>query len=124
MNWQMIVGLAAVASAGAANATGSLVCDVKGDRPIRLTLVIGHTVVPTLLQPRLIEGGIEIPVVIAQSWIGNDEVRVDLTDPDMMQIELRLTVRRGRDQPANGNHYSGWARRNDERRAAECVGDG
>jgi len=42
----------------------------------------------------------------------------------MMQIELRLTVRRGRDQPANGNHYSGWARRNDERRAAECVGDG
>jgi len=107
--------LAAVALASPAQATGSLLCETTGPRPISVSLVIGLTAVSHAVQARLSVNGVDVPVTIAQSWLDSNEIRVDLTDPNAERHELRLRVR------AKGDGYEGSLWRHGERRPIVCA---
>jgi hypothetical protein len=84
------IAVAGLAAAAPAQATGGLICSTAGSRPIRIALVISHTVVPAVVSARMTEGGRDVPVITAQSWFDPSEVRVDLVDRNAMRHELRL----------------------------------
>ena len=97
-----------------ANATGGLLCSTAGESSVSLALVVSHTAVPALVSARLTEGGREVPVALAQSWLDPAELRVDLVDPDAMQHEARVRVTR------QGDHYDGSLWRHGKRRWVRC----
>src|SRR5215208_3827444 len=66
--------------AAPAHATGGLLCRTGGSHLIEVGLVIGHAVAPSIVSARLRDGGAEVPVHIAQSWLDADELRLDLVD--------------------------------------------
>lgn len=107
--------LAAVAFANPAQATGGLVCQTAGPRPITVSLVIGHTAVSHAVQARLSDNAADVPVTIAQSWLDSNEIRIDLTDPNAKRHELRLRAR------AKGDGYDGSLWRHGKRRWARCA---
>ena len=116
MKTPLFLGAAAFCIAGTANATGGLSCKTAGPRPTTLALVVSHTVVPTIVSARLHEAGRNIAVVIAQSWLDPDEIRVDLTDSNAMRHEARL---RASWRPASRS-YDGSLWRNGKRRWVRC----
>ena len=106
-----IAGLALLIAAPA-QTTGGLVCNTSGQRPVTLALVISHTAVPAVVSARLDEGGREVPVMTAQSWLDTDEVRVDLTDRNAMRHEARLRATwRSRSRSYDGTLWRGGQRR-------------
>jgi hypothetical protein len=104
----------ALAIAAPAQATGGLVCSTAGAQPIQAWLVISHTAVPNVVSARLSDGGREIPVSVAQSWLDTREVRLDLTDANALRHELRLSAR------LNGRTYDGSLWRNGRRHWVRC----
>jgi hypothetical protein len=100
--------------AAPAHATGGLVCRTAGARPIEAWFVVSHTVVPTIVSARLSDGGRDIPVKVAQSWLEPDEVRIDLTDSNAMRHELRLRAK------LKASAYDGSLWRNGVRRWVRC----
>jgi hypothetical protein len=98
-----------------AYATGGLFCETAGANPIQVQLVIGHTVVSPVVQARLSDNGTEVPVTVAQAWLEENELRVDLTDPNAERHELRLLAKR------KGENYDGSIWRGGKRRQVRCV---
>lgn len=98
-----------------AHATGGLFCETAGANPIQVQLVIGHTVVSPVVQARLTDNGTEVPVTVAQAWLEENELRVDLTDPNAERHELRLLAKR------KGENYDGSIWRGGKRRWVRCV---
>ncbi|HET9811319.1 MAG TPA: hypothetical protein VFP53_06430 [Sphingomicrobium sp.] len=83
-------------AAAPAHATGGLVCRTAGPQPIEVSLVIGHTAVSSVVSARLTDGGRQVLVRAAQSWLDPDEIRLDLVDPQAIVHELRLrAVKKG-----------------------------
>ena len=102
----------ALLTASPAAATQGMTCRTASGSPIVLSLVLGAT--PSVLSPQLTIGGRRVPVVIAQSWIEDPEIRVDLYDPNLLRHELRLKVRR------NGPVFDGSVWRGGQRRWVRC----
>jgi hypothetical protein len=103
-----------VAFATPAHATGGLLCQTAGSRPVSVSLVIGLTAVSHIVQARLSDNGANVPVTIAQAWLDRSELRLDLTDPNAERHELRLRAR------AKGDGYDGSLWRNGKRRWVRC----
>src|SRR5215208_1373407 len=82
--------------AAPAHATGGLLCRTGGSHPIEVGLVIGHTVASSIVSARLRDGGAEVPVHIAHSWLDANELRLDLVDSNAIRHELRLRAKRKR----------------------------
>ena len=101
--------------AAPAHATGGLTCSTAGAQPVELQLVIGHTAVPSAVQARLYEAGREVPVIVAQSWLEPNEIRLDLTDPNAERHELRLHARN------KGSFYDGSLWRHGKRHWVRCY---
>lgn len=101
-------------SATPAQATGGLVCRTAGERPIEVSLVIGHTVVSSVVSARLVDGSEQVPVAVAQAWLEPDELRLDLVDPQALRHELRLRAKR------NGRTLDGTLWRGGKRRWVRC----
>ena len=95
-------------------ATTGLVCSTAGSRPIHLALVISHTAVPAVVSARLTDNRRQVPVVTAQSWFDDKEVRVDLVDRNAMRHEARLRAVK------QGKGYDGSIWRNGKRRWIRC----
>jgi len=114
MNKLLLGGLAAISSASPAFASGGLMCQTGGARPVEVRLVVSHTVVSAVVSARLIDAGRDIPVALAQAWVEPHEVRVDLTDRNAQRHELRLRVKR------NGRYYDGSLWRSGKRRWVRC----
>lgn len=110
----LVVPLALLAAAPA-QATSGLFCETAGASPIQLQLVIGHTVVSPVVQARLTDNGADVPVTIAQAWLEEGELRLDLTDPNAERHELRLLAKR------KGDNYDGSIWRGGKRRWVRCV---
>ena len=104
----------AIFAATPAHATGSLICNTAGPRPIEVHLVIGHNVVSSVFQARLYDIEREVPVKVAQAWMEPNELRVDLVDPNAERHELRLRAKR------RGDHYDGSIWRHGKRRWIRC----
>jgi hypothetical protein len=114
MNSLLAAALATIAIAGPAHATGGLVCETAGPRPVSVSLVIGLTAVSHVVQARLSDNGVDVPVTVAQSWLDGNELRLDLTDPNAERHELRLRAR------ARGDGYDGSLWRHGKRRWVRC----
>ena len=112
---RLLLGLPfALFTASPAFATGGLICRTAGQRPMQLALVISHTAVSSVVSARLTDHGREVPVVVAQSWLEPNELRLDLTDTNAARHELRLRAKR------NGGVYDGAIWRGGERRWIRC----
>lgn len=96
-------------------ATGGLVCQTAGPRPISVAAVISHTAVSSVVSARLTDNRREIPVAVAQSWLEPNEFRLDLTDKNAAKHELRVRVKR------MGRNYDGSLWRSGKRRWVRCV---
>ena len=105
----------ALLAATPARATGGLLCSTAGANPIQVQLVIGHTAVSSVVQARLTDKGADVPVAIAQAWLVENELRLDLTDPNAERHELRLLAKR------KGDKYDGSLWRGGKRRWVRCV---
>lgn len=77
-----------------ASATGGLLCRTAGAARIEVRLVIGHTTVTSVVSARLSDGGRDVPVRVAQSWLEPNELRVDLVDMNAVRHEARLRAKR------------------------------
>ena len=97
-----------------AHATGGLVCRTAGERPIQVSLVIGHTAVASVVSATLTDNGRAVPVTVAQSWLDPNQFRLDLVDPNAVTHELRVSTRR------NGDSYDGSLWRGGERHWVRC----
>jgi hypothetical protein len=100
--------------AAPAYATGGLTCRTPDPRPIELSLVISHTIVPSVVSASLREGRSNVPVRVAQSWLDRTELRLDLVDPNALRHELRLRAKR------NGQTFDGSLWRNGKKRWVRC----
>ncbi len=110
----LLVLAASLLSSTPAKATGGLLCSTAGGSNVSLALVVSHTAVPAIVSARLTDGGLEVPVTVAQSWLDPAELRVDLVDPDAMRHEVRIRVTR------QGDHYDGSLWRHGKRRWVRC----
>lgn len=109
--WRILVAIALVALVSApAHSTGGLVCRTAGVRPSEVSLVIGHTVVSSVVSARLRDGGVDVPVRVGQSWMDSRELRLDLVDPNALRHEARLRVKR-KDVTFDGTLWRGGKRR-------------
>jgi len=114
MNKLIFGGLAAICAASPAVAAGGLLCRTSGARPVEVRLVVSHTAVPAMVSARLVDGGRDVPVALAQAWLEPNELRFDLTDRNAQRHELRLRAKR------NGHHYDGSLWRSGKRRWVRC----
>jgi hypothetical protein len=96
--------------AAPAHATGGLTCRTSGSPRIEVQLVIGHTIVSSVVSARVQDGRSNVPVQVAQSWLDANELRLDLTDPNAVRHELRLRAKR-HDDRFDGNLWRGGSRR-------------
>ena len=106
--------IAALAVTAPAHATGGLQCLTAGDRPIDLRLVISHAAVSAIASARLIDGGRDVPVAVAQSWLDREGLRLDLVDRNAERHLLRLRA------TASRHGYDGSLWRGGKRRWVRC----
>jgi len=114
MNKSLVLLPLLVALAVPAEATGGLTCRTAGARPVAVSLVIGHTAVPAVVQARLSDNGRNVPISVAQSWLEPAELRLDLVDRNAMRREARLLAKK------NGRFYDGSIWRGGKRRWIRC----
>ena len=114
MNRILLALSLALVVASPAYATGGLVCQTAGPRPIQVSMVISHTAVSSVVSARLSDGGRNVPVSVAQSWLEPAEIRLDLVDRNATRHELRLRARK------NGAFYDGSLWRAGKRRWVRC----
>ena len=81
---------------------------------MEVSLVVSHTMVPSIIAARLRDRGAEVPVRVGQSWLDSDELRLDLVDPLALRHELRLRVVR------RGVTFDGTLWRDGKRRWVRC----
>ena len=105
-----------VITAGPANATGGLICTTSAHRPAQLFLVVSHAAVPAVVSVRMTDDGREVPVVAAQSWLDEREMRLDLVDRNAESHEARLRAAWN----SSTRSYDGSLWRNGERRWVRC----
>lgn len=107
-----------------AHATSGYSCSTSGDTPITIDIVIGHAVAPLIAQVRLTENertlsteGDPPELSIAQSWIDDKELRLDLSDPNLERYEAQLRLRIKSELSATGT-----LKRNDKSYKLSCSG--
>lgn len=85
--------------AAPAHATGGFSCGPSGNDAVRIDIVIGHGGVSAIAQVRVREGrklystaGEGEPVLLAQSWLDEKGLKLDLVDGDAMRHIARLSI--------------------------------
>jgi hypothetical protein len=73
-----------------AAATQTMVCDSKEKGAPSVGLAIGHAAEPGVASAYFEAGGQEIKVAVSQSWLDDDKVWVNLGDPDLMELLVKL----------------------------------
>jgi hypothetical protein len=81
---------------------------------VELALVVSHTAVPAIVSARMTDRGRDVPVVTAQSWLDDREVRIDLVDRNAQRHEARVRAIR------RGTVYDGSLWRGGKRRWVRC----
>lgn len=65
-------------------------CSAIGKDAPSVGLAIGHAAEPGLANAYFSDGKQEIKVAVSQSWLDDDKVWVNLGDPDLMEILVKL----------------------------------
>lgn len=87
-------GLVAAASswivAAPAFATQTMICDGPAKGTPSVGLAIGHAAEPGIASAYFEADGKEVKVAVSQSWLDDDKVWVNLGDPDLMELLVKL----------------------------------
>ena len=86
------LALALSALATPAFATESLVCSAPGDNGPMVGLAIGHAAEPGVASAYFQVDGAEVKVAVSQSWLDDDKVWVNLGDPDLMEVLVKMRM--------------------------------
>ena len=113
-------------AASPALATGGFDCRAAGRDNIRLAIVTGHGVAPVVAQVRLTDGhrsfstvGEGEPIVVAQSWLDDEGLKLDLVDTQARNYVARLRLSFvARSADPVGDLYYG-----DRRLRVSCTGE-
>lgn len=96
-----VAALAVLLGGAPAFATGSIGCTVADYPGLDIGLVIGRGVARGVVQVTISDGGEEIatgageaPALLAQSWLDEDELKLDLLDANAERYLARLDTRR------------------------------
>lgn len=92
------VSVALALAVAPAHATQTMVCDSDEKGGPSVGLAIGHAAEPGIASAYFEADGGEVKVAVSQSWIDDDKVWVNLGDPDLMEILVRL---RASGEPGN-----------------------
>ena len=85
------LALAALAfAASPAAATQTMVCDGEDKDAPSVGLAIGHAAEPGIASAYFQADGKEVKVAVSQSWLDDDKVWVNLGDPDLMEILVKI----------------------------------
>lgn len=111
----LLLALPLFALGSPALATGGFDCDTTDGSRVRMSGTVGRVAGSPLVAAALTVGetmltttGAEPRIVIARSWIDEQEIRVDLADPRLERFEARLRARTARDGTASGTlEYDG-----------------
>jgi hypothetical protein len=125
MRLSLLAALALLCAATPALATGGYVCRTSGAEPIELAVVTGHAVAPVIVQARLTERDQTLStadepprIAIAQSWVDDSEVRLDLVDANAERYEARLRIK-----PTGNLRAAGTLLRNGKTYRVRCEGE-
>lgn len=86
----MLAALALLGIAAPATATQSMTCSGPAKNTPSVGLAIGHAAEPGVANAFFWDGKEEIKVAVSQSWFDDDRVWVNLGDPDLMEILVKL----------------------------------
>ena len=89
-NLLVTASLAAGLAASPAFATQTMVCDSKEKGAPSIGLAIGHAAEPGVANAYFEADGKEVKVAVSQSWLDDDKVWVNLGDPDLMELLVKL----------------------------------
>ena len=98
--------VAALTLAAPAQATGGYLCKTADGSDVELAVGFGHVPGAPIVAKHLWVDGKKIPVQAPQWWLDDEEMRIELTDTDMMHTLLVMRTKR------NGWNYDGqvtWA---------------
>ena len=122
----LLIALPLLFVATPAFATGGFDCRASDEDNIRLTIVTGHGVAPTVAQVRFSDGrrsfstvGEGEPIVVAQSWLDNTGVKIDLVDAQVQNYVARLRL----SFVARGANAVGDLYYEDRRIRVSCTGE-
>lgn len=85
-----LAALALAVCAVPAAATESMNCSPPGDNVPFVGLAIGHAAEPGVANAYFSDGRGEIKVAVSQSWLDDDKVWVNLGDPELMELLVKL----------------------------------
>ena len=89
-----ISGMGAMLSLGLvtmpAAATQTTICSAEGKGAPSVGLAIGHAAEPGVASAYFEADGKEVKVAVSQSWLDDDKIWVNLGDPDLMEILVKL----------------------------------
>jgi hypothetical protein len=102
----------ALAIASPAQATGGMTCQTAGLKPVKVSLVIGHTAGSPLVSERMLETGKPVPVRSIQWWFDSSELRLLLVDVQAREIRIRTK--------RSGQNYDGTLVRSGRSRWVRC----
>ena len=100
----LLLTAAALLLAGPAQATQGMMCSGKG---ASMHLLFGHAAVPGLVGAELTVSDAIVPSAIARSWADENEIRVDLADPDQMALIASLRLVSGKSDWSGHLTYQG-----------------
>jgi hypothetical protein len=126
--WGTAALAGAVLLAAPASATGGYVCrPVSGAGP-SLAVVTGHGVAANAVAATIRDGrrqlstsGPNAALTIAQSWIDDHDLRIDIVDRNVVRYEARLRARFV--QPGRGGRAVGTLTRNGRVQRVRCEVD-
>jgi hypothetical protein len=105
-SWIVAAGLACATSPAAA--TSTIACTARDWPALEIGIIVGHGAAGAVVRATISFGGEEIttglgdnPPVIAQAWIDEQELKLDIVDANAEQRLARLVTRR------RGDHYVG-----------------
>ena len=97
----LLAALPLIALATPASATGGFLCKTAKSPEITISVGFGHVPGAPIVAQHLWVDGKKVPVHIPQWWLNDDEMNLQMTDPDLMESLLVMRTKR------NGWNYDG-----------------
>ena len=97
----LTTAIAATLGASPASATGGFLCRTASGPQIEIAIGFGHVPGAPVVSRRLVVEGREVPAVVPQWWLNDEEMNLQMTTPDA--LESLLVMRTAR----KGPHYDG-----------------
>ena len=89
-------------------------CETSAGPETQISFVVGHQDIGGIVSANWMSGAERRPVAMSQSWISDEELKVDFVDDPATRRLARIEARR------NGDFYDGQIVEDGERRWIRC----